>query len=139
MPAPNDVEIVRVYTRNPGGEIADVQFHAAAKYEVVVEAECGSTLHGNGGPYWIGVTVSNLTDVTASVKHDIAAATFGAPLPDWEKFAHQQVFGPFDSDWPGGQTGVHVYQVYAWVKARKVDPNVSLVGPHLFLVYEHEP
>lgn len=62
---PNDVEIVRVYTREYGGTIADFTPHISVtgggSFEVVVEAEAGSVQQGIGAPYQIAIEACDLT------------------------------------------------------------------------------
>ncbi|NIR48737.1 hypothetical protein GWO43_09895 [candidate division KSB1 bacterium] len=57
---PNDAELVRVYTREIGGTIADVTFPFDKDIEVVVEAEAGTALFDSGGQFDLRVFVRNL-------------------------------------------------------------------------------
>lgn len=36
---PNDVELVRAYTREPGKQVADITFPVTSNFEVMVDAE----------------------------------------------------------------------------------------------------
>ena len=139
MPAPNDVEIVRVYTRRVGGPIADVQFRSDENYEVVVECEAGSAIAGSGLPFQIGVTVRNLTDSSISEHNDSISGTVVAP--DWPGSTLQVVFpaggGGYTPDPGVGQAGVHLYRAIGWLKVRATDPDVSVAWSPVFLVYHH--
>ena len=78
---PNDVELVRVFTRQPAGPTADVTFPVGTAIEIVLEVEAGTTLMtGPAALYQAGVTLRDLTDgtnipVTAPAN---AAGTIGA-------------------------------------------------------------
>ena len=64
---PNDVEVVRVFTKEQGSTIADVTFKVDTPFEVIVEAEAGDeymTGALKNGSYKVGVTVRDLTDGT---------------------------------------------------------------------------
>ncbi len=137
MPAPNDIEIVRAYTRRVDGTIADVQFMSAENFEVVVECEGGSAISGSGSPYRIGVTVRNLTDSSILPHNDTEAG-----VVNWPDGTYQTVFpsgGGGYTPVPGeGQYGVHCYEVIAWLRVRPVDPDVSFARSPIFLVYHHD-
>lgn len=69
MPGPMDAELVRVFTREAGGTIGDETLSVAADFEVAVEAEAGSAVHGAGTQYETNVVVRDIT------KNDNIAAT----------------------------------------------------------------
>jgi len=140
MPAPNDCEIARVFTRRPGQVIADTTFRTDEKFEVVVEGEVGQTLLDSGAPYVIGVTVRNLTDgSTFTPQHNVEEAHDFLDAGEWDAPTHQQAFGPF-TPVPGTfQQGAHMYEVLAYIRARKTDPDVSYARSPLFIVYKHTP
>lgn len=141
MPAPNDVEIVRVYTRNLTDPTADVQFRSDENYEVVVECEAGTAIAGSGLPFHIGVTVRNLTDSNIPEHNDTISGTVVAP--DWPGSTLEVVFpdggGGYTPDPGVGQIGVHLYETVAWLKVRATDPDVSFARSPIFLVYHHGP
>lgn len=133
MPAPNDVEITRVYTREVGGSIADVQFPFNDDYEVVIEAEAGSAIAGSGLPFQIGVTVRNLTDSTVTPHNVIQNGTITNAT--WPGGVHQAIFGPFTPIPGAAQIGVHTYEAIGFLTARAADPDVSVAKSPLFLVH----
>ena len=139
MPAPNDVEIVRVYTRSVGENISDVQFRSDENFEVVVETEAGSAKLGSGEPFQIGVTVRNLTDSSISTHNDTQSGNISNP--DWTSPALETVFPASGTGYtpsPGlGQAGTHCYEVIAWLRVRANDPDVSFARSPIFLVYHH--
>lgn len=140
MPAPNDCEIARVFTRRPGQVIADTTFRTDETFEVVVEGEVGQTLLDSGAPYEIGVTVRNLTDgSTTPAQHNVRANHDFLDAGEWDAPTHQEVFGPFNPIPGAFQQGAHMYEVIAYIRARKTDPDVSYARSPLFIVYKHTP
>jgi hypothetical protein len=67
VPNANDAELVRVYPRNAGGQIAEETIPTATAFEVVAEAEAGLTLFNGGGPYNLILTVEDLA--TSAIVH----------------------------------------------------------------------
>ncbi len=69
---PNDVEIVRVYTREHNGTVADITPHVNPNslnvnertFDVVVEAEAGNTITLSGSPYEIRIQAFDFTTGT---------------------------------------------------------------------------
>lgn len=61
---PNDAEVVRVYTREKNGAIADVTLDSGTDAEVVVEVEAGSTVFGVGAQYSTGLVIKDLANGT---------------------------------------------------------------------------
>jgi hypothetical protein len=64
MPQANDAEIVRVYTRNAGGTVADRTPNISGgtpSFQVVVESEAGNTLAGGGASYLLSIEAFDLT------------------------------------------------------------------------------
>ena len=127
---PNDVGIVRVYTRRPGAPVADETFSAKEKFEVVVEAEAGQAILDSGAPYSICIVVRDLTTSTTEISYTCKDGDFRDPDPAWNKRDYVAVFGPYDPLNAG-----HIYEVLASVKARKVDPDVSFVNSPMFMYH----
>ncbi|MFJ9712298.1 hypothetical protein [Streptomyces sp. NPDC101234] len=61
---PNDAQIVRIFSREEKGLIADFTLKANGNAEIVVEAEAGHTLHGLGGDYLVTLVIRDLSDGT---------------------------------------------------------------------------
>jgi hypothetical protein len=59
---PNDADIIRVYTREATGEIADNTLDPNADAQVVVDLEAGFAVMGNGAQWQIGIFVKDLID-----------------------------------------------------------------------------
>ncbi|MGW6904571.1 hypothetical protein [Streptomyces sp. NPDC054940] len=62
---PNDAQVVRVFSREPGSPISDVTLDPGQNGEIVLEAEAGRTLHQNGGRYTVTLVVRDLSDGSA--------------------------------------------------------------------------
>jgi hypothetical protein len=57
---PNDADIIRVYTREATGEVADNTLDPSADAMVVVDLEAGSAVLGNGAQWQVGIVVKDL-------------------------------------------------------------------------------
>jgi hypothetical protein len=57
---PNQADIIRVSTRELGGQIADVTLDPSKDAEVVVEVEAGSAVFGLGAHWQIGLHIRDL-------------------------------------------------------------------------------
>ncbi|MER5751690.1 hypothetical protein [Streptomyces sp. NPDC002088] len=86
---PNDAQIVRVFSREPKGPIADFTLDPKTDAEIVLEAEAGGTLHQNAGKYIVTLILRDLNDLTAIPARVLNAATAN------------EVAGNFtDANWP---------------------------------------
>ncbi len=52
---PNDAALAKVYAREVGSTVSDQSFSVAKDFEIVVEAEAGSTIFDDGGKYRLDV------------------------------------------------------------------------------------
>jgi hypothetical protein len=59
---PNDADIIRVYTREASGEIADNTLDPNADAQVVVELESGSAVTFSGAQWQLGIVVKDLVN-----------------------------------------------------------------------------
>lgn len=95
---PNGVEIVRVYTRETGGAIADVTPHVSSttggSFDVVVEVEAGSVKSVDGSPYRIIIEAFDLTTGEKPLK-EVVPPNLGA-------FSKQSLPGTSFFNWVGG-------------------------------------
>ena len=97
MPNANEAKLVRVYSRNFGGVVAEEAIPTNTAFEIVSEAEVGSALFNNGGPYNLILTVEDLAASTVVYNanksgwlHEAAAAA-DAP-PNWSAQTFQFPF-----------------------------------------------
>ncbi len=167
MPQANDANIVQVFTRALNGVIAELDPNinsstagADHKFEVIVEAEAGSTRADNGSPYTLTLTAFDWTagkNAADSVSAKMNPATIAAPLK--QSFHSAKVDLPADgglganvdnlSAWPayeqkfiisltdGEATNAagHVFQYTAVLQATGSDPIVSIAqSPQFVLV-----
>jgi len=132
----NDVEIARVYTRLPKNVIADVTFASNEKCEIVVEAEAGRAVFDHGGPYVIGIAVHDLTDSKVEVHNFEEIDEYGRK---WDTQGYQAIFGPFSLKDISGFTaiqGLHCFEVLAYVRSGKNNPDVSFAKSPTFSYFE---
>ncbi|MDX1522733.1 MAG: hypothetical protein R3264_13985 [Anaerolineae bacterium] len=143
---PNDAELVRVFTREVGGAIADVTFPVADDFEVVVEVEAGSAIFGGGTQYETGIVVRDkMAGDTIQATPQLAS---GAGVPanpagfgpegmagagtEWLSQANQFVY-KVEAAALGGREN-HICEVMAFLKVRVTDPDVSFaISPHFII------
>lgn len=127
----NDVQIVRVFTKrdDPAITISDQTFKSDEEIVVVVEAEAGTTVHGNGGPYTISIVVRDLTE-NSIIDDAILEGNF--TVSPWDNLELEHAF-PNISEQGTGKEG-HVYDVIACLLAGVVNPNVSFATSPLFVI-----
>jgi hypothetical protein len=125
----NDVEVVRVYARRVGSPVSDNTFPSNAAFEVVIEAEAGSTKHGDGGSYDIQLVVRDLSSNTVIVQANNLAGNFGDA--NWPNLDLSHAFNvPAQG---AGQQG-HIYEAVAVLTAGNVNPDVSSARSDLFII-----
>ena len=74
--SPNDVELVRVYTKEIGGKISDTTLPVSSGFEVIVEAEAGSAIHSSGAQFLMNILVRDLSanDIIPATPIDVGYA-----------------------------------------------------------------
>jgi hypothetical protein len=132
---PHDVQLVRVYTRDPASPtISDDTFASGAPFEVVVEAEAGVTIHGTPGtPYNVQIVVRDLTDNTIIVPLGAPGSFDNGFLAagGWVARAYSRAFTiPAQ---PAAKEG-HVYQAIAYANVG-MTPDVSFATSPLFMIH----
>jgi hypothetical protein len=85
----NDVELIRVYTREPGRVVSDITAEPGEDFEVVLEAEAGERTHTTGGAYEVSIVVLDLT-VCNIMYGDSLTGFFGDT--NWPDLRTQVVF-----------------------------------------------
>ena len=129
---PNDAKLVRVHTTEKDTLIGDITFPVTDDFEIVVEAKAGSTIHGLGAHYEVGVFLRDLT-ANVDIPIDPLASYAGNMMdPNWPTLSVQFVFTVQASDLIGKEN--HICQVYAFLKAGMVHANVSLAVSPLFML-----
>jgi len=64
---PNDADIIRVYTREGNGTVADNTLDPNIDGKVVVDLEAGFAVFGSGAKWQLGVVVKDLEDGTIPI------------------------------------------------------------------------
>lgn len=125
---PNDVEMVRVYSREVSGTVVDETFPAGTDVECAVDCEAGATIFGLSPPFEVTIHVRDLME-----NHEIDhSATISGNLSnaDWPTPARTHTFtipaGPL-------QEG-HIFNVLAVLTVGGADPIVSFSESNMFVV-----
>ncbi len=143
MPNPNDADLVRVYTREAGGTIAETTPHVSASphsFEVVVEAEAGSVLCGSSQPYTISLVAFDLTaganpgaPFTVNTSGELFNNTFGNITP-W--CAYEEKFTITLTAAQAAAVTDHIMQYTAVLFSRpgSTNPVISFIQSPLFML-----
>lgn len=130
--SPNDVELVRVYTKEPGGKISDTTLPVSSDFEVIVEAEAGSAIHSSGAQFLTNILVRDLS------ANDIIPATPTQPgsgamsSSAWPELYRAFLHKVNTADLAGREN--HVCQVIAFLNVGVTNPDVSFaVSPFSIL------
>jgi hypothetical protein len=82
---PNDAEVVRVFTKEPGGTISDETLSVSAGFDVAVEAEAGSAIHGSQAGFETNIVVRDISandNIAATPAGGVSGQTAGAAWPN---------------------------------------------------------
>lgn len=133
MVAANDAELVRVFTRRVGGAVGDVTFPSNANFEVIVEAEAGSALHGTGAAYLTNIVVRDITDNVNIAANP--AVGFSGSMGDarWTNLDTTFTFTVAAAQL-GAAKENDVCQVIAFVKAGNVNPDTTFALSAYFMI-----
>jgi hypothetical protein len=105
---PNDAQIVRVFSRQLKGGIADFTLDPDQDGDVVLEAEAGDTLWDGGGDYLVTLAIRDLSDGT------------GIPAQVANTSKAGEVKGRFqDPNWAGLPTSFEFVMSSADLKAHR--------------------
>lgn len=129
---PNDVDLTRVFVREPGAIVADSSIPVASGLEIVVEAEAGTTVHGNGTQFLTNIVVRDITansNIAAIPGPGYAGTmhTSAWPAPD-----HQFVWNVPPTSLAGSEN--HVCEVIAFLKAGLANPDVEFATSEPFIL-----
>ncbi|MGW1215552.1 hypothetical protein ACWD5F_38565 [Streptomyces sp. NPDC002499] len=131
---PNDAQIVRVFSREPSGKIADSTLDPQKDGEIVLEAEAGRTLHGQEGSYRVSLVVRDIDDGTAIpvVGSGVVQGHFLTPGEGWTDFPG--VFEFTLSSAVLSQHAGHIAQAYGSVKYGSTEPGATFAVSPPFLI-----
>ena len=137
---PMDVELIRVYTREPGGAVGDVTAQKGSNFEIVVDAEVGTAKMAGGGIFRIGVVVRNLTQSTTIFTDNTGPQNFGNPSwpppPPATNLAKAFTF-TFPATTVNVQNDGDICEVLAWLEEGGVGPtpsDVSFARSPMFII-----
>jgi hypothetical protein len=130
---PNDTELVRVYTREPGRTIQDVSIPVSADGEVVVQAEAGSAIHGAGAQFDTNIVVRDLS-ANDVIKANPAKGFSGQlKTAAWPKLDQEFVFTIPKANLKGRED--HCCQVVAFVTVGFApNQDVSIAESPMFIL-----
>lgn len=130
---PNDAEMVRVWTRDPAvPTIADVTLPVATNFEVVVECEAGTALHGSGAQFSTNIVIRDITANNNIAANPAAGFSGAMATAAWQNYAKQFVYTLPAANLAGRQN--HVCQVLAYLQVGVVNPDVSFASSPLLII-----
>jgi hypothetical protein len=128
---PNDAEIIRVYTREKGGTIADVTLDSGSDAEIVVEVEAGSAVFGAGAQYSTGLVVKDLTNGN-NIPFNPAPVSGTLSVAPWDAQADSFTYTITAADLAAHKDSL--CQVYAYLLVGVKNFDASFVESPLFLI-----
>lgn len=151
---PNGVEIVRVYTRETGGTVADITPlvpSTGGSFQVVVEAEAGKTEKGTAAPYEIRIEAFDFTSglkpnpTVPGLGNWTQTSTMLTPpgvkafnIVDWPTQDHQEIFTIQLAQADAKAVQGHLLKYYAYLMTPPPDKGtpqiVSIAESPLFIV-----
>ena len=121
--SPNDVELVRVYTKEIGGKISDTTLPVSSDFEVIVAAEAGSTIHSRGAQFLTNILVRDLSanDIIPAIPAQALSGAMSSSA--WPELYRALQYKVNKADLAGREN--HVCQVIAFLNVGVNDPDVS--------------
>jgi len=129
---PNDAELIRVFTQGAGATIADVTFPTNAPFDIVVEVEAGTAIHGSGAQFKTNIVVRDLT-ANANIAAAPAGGVSGAmSSPAWPSPPQKFVYTVAAAALAGKDD--HLCQVISFLSVGVTNPDTSFAESPLFLL-----
>ncbi len=135
----NDVEMVRVFTRQVNSDVADISYAHNDQFEIVVEAEAGQSKFNDGGPYRFDITVRCLThnmniELHEEITGNLAEA---AGINKWDQQKKQFKTNAMDCEHllPGGKWN-DCFEVLAVLSVGRLNPDISIARSPLFVCHK---
>ncbi|MCD7443940.1 hypothetical protein K4B79_37745 [Streptomyces lincolnensis] len=131
---PNDAQIVRVFSREPGAAIADTTLNPQKDGEIVLEAEAGRTLHAQQGAYRVTLVVRDVSDgsVIPVVGSGEVKGQFEQNGQGWEKPSQPFTF-TLSSNVLSQHAG-HLAQAYGSVLYTSTEPGATFAVSPMFMI-----
>jgi hypothetical protein len=132
---PNKADIIRVYTREGNGTVADNTLDPNFDGKIVVDLEAGFAIFGTGAKWQLGVVVKDLEDGTIPFTLTPTTAVSGnLDSPPWS--SHSETF---EYTIPAADLSTHkghLCQIYAYllVGTNAQNYDASFVESYPFLV-----
>jgi hypothetical protein len=127
---PNDARLVRIFPRKTGAVIAAMSFPSNVPFEVIVECEAGTAIHGTGASYEITIDVIDFSAMASVIRSEIVAAgSLGDS--DWPNQAQQFVY---QIAAPGTFKEGNIWKIFASLKIGVTIPHTSLAEGKPFLI-----
>lgn len=131
---PNDVDLIRIYAREANTLTEDITMVTGTAFDLLVEAEVGTALFGNGGKFEIYVIIRDFTANSLVIYTDSLSDIFGGA---WARLKEAFLFIVPASVIAGREN--HILEAHAILSAdglgRTSDRNVSFAQSRLFTVY----
>jgi hypothetical protein len=130
--SPNDVELVRVYTKETGGKISDSTLPVSSGFEVIVEAEAGSAIHSSGAQFLTNILVRDLSANDLIPATPTQASSGAMSSGAWPELYRAFQYKVNTADLTGREN--HVCQVISFLNAGVTNPDVSFAVSPLFIM-----
>jgi hypothetical protein len=131
---PNDVDLARVFVRElreksvVGEESIDIK----SGLQIVVEAEAGTAIHGQGTQFLTNIVVRDLTANNNIPAQPAAGFSGQMDKPEWQPLDKQFVFTVAPGVLAGRQN--HLCEVLAFLKAGIKNPDVEFATSYTFIL-----
>ena len=143
---PNSAELIRVFTRQVNGVVADVTFADNADFEVVVEVEAGEAIFNAGTQYQTGIVLRDKT--AADIIQTTPQFSGGGGVPadtagfgpegmslagtEWLTQTNLFVYRVAAADLAGREN--HICEILAYLRARVRNPDISFAASSYFMI-----
>jgi hypothetical protein len=128
----NDCELVRVFVRSatPGSAIADDTIKHDQPFQLVVQAEAGDAIYGNGGPYRFAAVVTDLHNPATPVATPNLSGTFRDA--HWNSPAIEIVLATLPAQGPTKDD--HIYRATVVMVVGQANPIVDFAESNPFAI-----
>ena len=132
---PNDVDLARVFVRElrePNSVVGEESIDIQSGLQIVVEAEAGSAIHGQGTQFLTNIVVRDLTANNNIPAQPQAGFSGQMATAAWLPLDHQFLFSVAPGVLVGRQD--HLCEVLAFLKAGIVHPDVEFATSYTFIL-----
>jgi hypothetical protein len=132
---PNDVDLSRVFVRElrePNSVVGEDSIDIKSGLQIVVEAEAGTAIHGQGTAFLTNIVVRDLTANNNIPAQPAAGFNGQMATAAWQPFDKQFVFNVAPGVLAGRQD--HLCEVLAFLRAGIVNPDVEFATSYTFIL-----